>query len=92
MRFLVDKAALMTRLAGQLNPRQEKVLLRLLREGPRGFVGGLSAGNYASITGSSSATVTRDLADLVNKGALLRTGERKGTRYWLTIAHNRQQA
>lgn len=92
VRFLVDKAALMTRLAGQLNPRQEKVLLRLLREGPRGFVGGLSAGNYASITGSSSATVTRDLADLVNKGALLRTGERKGTRYWLTIAHNRQQA
>ena len=86
VRFLIDKTALMTRLSGQLNPRQEKALLRLLREGPPGFAGGLSAGNYASITGAPPATVTRDLADLVSKGALRRTGERKGARYWLAIA------
>ncbi len=85
VRFLVDKAALLTRLAGQLNPRQEKALLRMFREGPQGFAGGLSAGNYAAITGAPPATATRDLADLVSKGALRRTGERKSTRYGLAI-------
>ncbi|WP_028602666.1 Fic family protein [Ottowia thiooxydans] len=85
VRFLIDKAALLTRLSGQLNPRQEKALLRLFREGPDGFTGGLSAGNYAAITGAPPATTTRDLADLVNKGALRRSGERKSTRYWLAI-------
>lgn len=85
VRFLIDKAALMQRLAGQLNPRQEKALLRLLREGPQGFTGGLSAGNYAAITGATPATTTRDLADLVRQGALHKTGERKSTRYWVAI-------
>ena len=85
VRFLVDKAALLARLSGQLNPRQEKALLRLFREGPEGFTGGLSAGNYAAITGAPPATATRDLADLVGKGALRRTGERKSTRYWLAF-------
>ncbi len=58
-----------------------KALLRMLREGPEGFKGGLSAGNYASITGASPATATRDLADLVTNGALVRTGERRHARY-----------
>ena len=29
------------------------------------------------------ATARRDLGELVDLGALVRTGERKGTRYWL---------
>jgi Fic family protein len=41
--------------------------------------------NYIAITGTSPATATRDLADLVDKGALTRTGERRHTRYWLNI-------
>jgi Fic family protein len=41
----------------------------MLREGPKGFEGGLSAGNYVSIAVASPATATRDLADLVAKGA-----------------------
>jgi Fic family protein len=68
-----------------LNPRQEKALLRMLREGPEGFKGGLSAGNYATITGASAATATRDLADLVDKRALLRVGERRYARYRIAI-------
>jgi hypothetical protein len=48
-----------------------------------GFTGGLSAGNYVTITGTSAATARRDLAELVDMGGLVRTGERKGTRYWL---------
>jgi Fic family protein len=83
--FLIDKAKLLDRLRGQLNQRQEKVLLRMLREGPDGFVGGLSAGKYATIAGASPATTTRDLVELVALGALVRTGERKHTRYQLAI-------
>jgi Fic family protein len=69
----------------QLNPRQEKVLARMFREGPDGFKGGLSAEKYISITGAPRATTTRDLQDLVGKGALLRKGERKHTRYLLNL-------
>ncbi len=35
--FLIDTAKLMDRLKGQLNERQDKALLRMLREGPEGF-------------------------------------------------------
>lgn len=83
--FILDKAALLDRLRGRLNSRQEKAMLRMLREGPDGFVGGLSAANYRSITGATTATATRDLAELVEIGALTRTGERRATRYHLPI-------
>jgi Fic family protein len=83
--LLIKKAKLYDRLRGQLNARQEKVLARMFREGPDGFKGGLSAENTISITGAPRATVTRDLQDLVSKGALLRTGERKYTRYLLNL-------
>ena len=79
--FLIDKTKLLDRLKGQLNARQEKALLRMFREGPEGFKGGLSAGKYSTITGASPATTTRDLADLVEKGALVREGERRYARY-----------
>ena len=83
--FLIAKTKLLDRLRGQLNERQQKALLRMFREGPEGFQGGLSAGKYNTITGASPATTTRDLADLVDKGALVRTGEHKHARYHLSI-------
>jgi len=83
--FLIAKTKLLDRLRGHINQRQEKALLRMLREGPEGFKGGLSAGNYGTITGASPATTTRDLADLTDKGALVRTGERKHARYALNL-------
>ena len=83
--FLIEKTRLLDRLRGHMNPRQEKALLRILREGPDGFKGGLSAGNYLSITGASSATATRDLVDLVEKGALVRVGGRRHARYYISI-------
>jgi Fic family protein len=49
--FLIDKAKLFDRLEGQLNERQQKALLRMFKEGPEGFEGGLSAGKYSTITG-----------------------------------------
>ena len=83
--FMVDKTKLLDGLRGRLNDRQEKALLRMLREGPEGFTGGLSAGNYMTITRAAPATATRDLADMVTKGALRRTGERRHARYHLAI-------
>lgn len=79
--FVIGKARLFERLRGRLNPRQEKVLLRMFAEGPDGFTGGLSSGNYQAIAKTSAATATRDLAELVALGALHRSGERKHTRY-----------
>lgn len=84
--FIIAKTKMLDRLRGQINERQQKALLRMFREGPRGFEGGLSAGNYSTITGAPSATTTRDLADLVEKGALVRTGERKHARYALNLS------
>jgi len=55
LEFLINKTRLLDRLRGHLNPRQEKALLRMLREGPEGFTGGLSANNYIAITGASPA-------------------------------------
>jgi Fic family protein len=83
--FMIDKTRLLDRLRGQLNERQQKAILRMLREGPDGFEGGLNASKYVSITGASPATATRDLADLVAKHALVRSGERRYARYGIAI-------
>ncbi len=83
--FLIDKTRLLDRMRGLINARQQAVLLRMLREGPTGFVGGLSAGKYITIAKTSPATATRDLADMVDKGALVRTGERRHARYRIPI-------
>ena len=83
--FLIEKTHFYDRHRGQFNERQGKVVERLFREGPDGFKGGLSAENYLRITGTSRATATRDLQDLVDKQALTRAGQLKSTRYRLNI-------
>jgi Fic family protein len=83
--FLIDKTKLFDRLGADINERQKKALLRMFEEGPEGFKGGMSAGKYATITGASPATTTRDLTDLVEKGALMREGELRHARYLLTV-------
>jgi Fic family protein len=57
----------------------------MFEEAPNGFKEGLSAGNYIVITKTTRATATRDLADLVEKGALVKTGELRYTRYKLNL-------
>jgi len=83
--FLVEKAKFFERYRGQLNERQEKVLRRMFREGVDGFKGGLSSNNHIRITACSPATATRDLAKLVELGAMTRTGELKNARYFLKL-------
>ena len=84
-RFFERLRGALKRLRGALNRRQEKALLALFRSEPDGFEGGLSARNYQAITRPPASTATRDLADLVAKGALRRSGERRHTRYWLNL-------
>ena len=81
----IQQTRLFDRLRGLLNPRQEKMLLRLFDAEPDGFEGGLSAQNYHRITGAAASTATRDLSSLVAMGALRRTGQRRHTRYWLNL-------
>lgn len=83
--FLLAKTKLFNKLQGQLNERQEKVLHRMFEQGLDGFKVGLSAENYLKITKTSRTTATRDLQDLVKKGALLKVGELKATRYFLDL-------
>lgn len=83
--FFIAKAHFHDRYREALNDRQAKVIERMFREGPDGFKGGLSAENYISISGKSRATATRDLQQLVELGALTRTGERRYTRYRLNL-------
>ena len=88
--FYMAKARFYERMRGQMNERQEKVIARMFREGIDGFKGGLSAENYITISKASRATTTRDLQDLVAKGALARTGELKHTRYRLRLSSTSQ--
>ena len=83
--FYIAKAKFYDRLRGKLKPRQEKVIARMFEEGLAGWKGGLSAENYISITKASRATATRDLRGLVESGALIRSGERRHTRYRLNV-------
>lgn len=83
--FLIEKSKILSALSGQINSRQMKVLLRMFEEGPNGFKGGLSAENYITITKTTRATATRDLTDLVEKGALVKSGELRHTRYRLNL-------
>ena len=85
--FLIEKGKFYQRFDDMLNERQKKAIERIFREGVSGFKGGLSAENYITITRTTASTATRDLQKLVELGAFTRTGERKGTRYYLNINH-----
>jgi Fic family protein len=87
--FYVAKAKFYRRMRGQFNDRQQKAIARMFREGIDGFKGGLSAEKYVGITQAARATATRDLQDLVTKGALNKTGELRHTRYHLNLADRR---
>jgi Fic family protein len=84
--ILIKKAKFYERYREQLNERQTKVIQRMFMEKPDGFKVGLSAENYIRISGTSRATATRDLQNLVHIGALIKTGEKKSTRYNLPLS------
>lgn len=83
--FIVAKGRFYLQFDSLLNDRQRKVIGRIFQEGIAGFQGGLSAENYARIAKTTASTTTRDLQKLVEMGALQKTGQLKGTRYWLVL-------
>ena len=90
VRDATDKAQFRLRAAQcHINPRQSKVLERLLDAGHvgsgGGFLGGMTNEKYAKITATSKATATRDLADLLAHGLLRVEGVGKATRYAVNV-------
>ena len=90
VRDATDKAQFRLRAAQcHINPRQSKVLERLLEAGHvgsgGGFLGGMTSDKYAKITATSKATATRDLADLLAHGLLRVEGVGKATRYAVNV-------
>jgi Fic family protein len=83
--FTLKKAKFFTRFQHQLNDRQLRVVLRMLEEGPKGFGGGMSPKKYIALTGTSKPTATRDLQELVEKGALISLGAGRGRNYQLKL-------
>jgi len=71
--FAINKSKFWKKFQSTLNERQEKVLMRMFEAGPKGFIGGINAHKYMSITKCSKATATRDLAQLVQLGCLMRS-------------------
>ena len=87
--FIVFKSRFWRENSYLLNDRQEKALSRMFKEGPEGFLGGMTTRKYMIITDTSKATATRDLTDLNKKGCLRKLpGEGRSTSYelpWKTI-------
>jgi Fic family protein len=85
--FTLKKAKFFDKFRGELNERQLKVIKKALKEGPKGFEGGINAGKYITISKASKATATRDLQDLLAKGTIVLLGDSGGrsTRYELNL-------
>jgi len=82
---VLTKARIFDKFGPLISQSQRKVLVRLFDAGPEGFVGGLSAKNYVSITRVSRATASRELSQLVALSVLTRSGAGRGVRYALNL-------
>jgi Fic family protein len=83
--FVLKKTQFFDRFQGKLSERNLKVIRRVLQAGADGFEGGLNARKYKNLTEVSKATATRDLQELVAKGALLPVGAGRSARYELNL-------
>jgi len=83
--YILKKVAFLDRFRGQLEPRQERVVIRMLDAGPDGFEGGINARKYGALTKVSKATATRDLQSLAKMGALVPEGGGRSVRYQLAL-------
>ncbi|WP_162628281.1 Fic family protein [Arcticibacterium luteifluviistationis] len=83
--FVIAKTNFFEKHKNILNERQKKAVLRMFKEGIEGFQGGLSAELYAYY-GTSRATTTRDLANLIEKTVFKKTGELKSSRCFLILS------
>jgi len=83
--YVLNQARFFDRYRDQLNPRQLRVVRRMLEAGPGGFEGGMNARKYVSLNRVSKATATRDLQQLVVCGAFRSVGGGRSARYELCL-------
>jgi Fic family protein len=57
----------------------------MLKEGPEGFAGGMSAKKYQAIAKTSKPTATRDLQDLVQKHVFVPLGGGRSRHYQIHL-------
>ena len=79
--FTLKKTNLLGRIEKSVNSRQLKVIRRMLKNGPDGFEGWMSAKKYMAIAKTTKATATRDLQNLVKQKILIVIGKVRSTRY-----------
>ncbi len=85
IQFTLKKTRFFDHFKEQLNERQLRVVQRMVKEGPEGFEGGMSAKKYITITKTSKATATRDLQGLVEKGVFKPLGGGRSIAYELNL-------
>ncbi len=83
--FILKKTIFFDKNKHLLNEQQLKVISRMLEEGEEGFIGGMNAQKYQSITQSSKATATRHLQYLVEKAILVTKGQGRTTNYQVKL-------
>lgn len=81
--FTIKKTRFLDKIKPLLDAKQQKVIYKMLQE--ETFEGGMNARKYQSITKTSKATATRDLADLVQKNILIQTGGGRSTSYYISL-------
>lgn len=83
--FILQKSSFFDRFKQDLNERQLKVIHSIMKEGAQGYKGGMSAKKYMAITGTSKATATRDLQQLLIMKAVKQIGSGRSVRYELNF-------
>ncbi|MCB1752169.1 MAG: Fic family protein [Gammaproteobacteria bacterium] len=85
--FVLAKTRFYEAYGDQLNDRQARMVSRVFAEGRKGFEGGITTRKYEAITKCPNRTASRDLSDLVAKGATIPLpGGGRTTRYELNVA------
>jgi Fic family protein len=86
--YIVDKTKFWDRhKESHLNARQTKVLNKILDKGSENFRGGLSKKKYTIIADTTTATASRDIADLIEKRCIKQVEgtSAKNTRYEIIL-------
>lgn len=75
----------------ELNKRQQKIVSKFFEFGENGLIkNGINSERYQTMTGCSSATATRDLRDMVNKGVLETSAAGgRSMRYYLKLIESK---
>lgn len=85
IKFILKKSRFYQANQERLNPRQAKVIKRMLDQEVLGFKGGINARKYMSISKCSKATATRDLTEMYDWKILRRRGAGRSVSYDLNL-------